>query len=73
MKTFFADFSVKLLYLILGGMIGFFTSFHTIESKIEYARLQYQIDNLKKKTAYVCEAKGSRMECLSYVLDDKGI
>ena len=64
------EFSVKFLYLVLGGLIGFLFSVFTIDAKIEYAKLQRQIDSVKEKRAYACEAKGTRMECISYILED---
>ncbi len=64
------DFSVKFLYLVLGALIGFFGAFHDLTNRLEYAKLQRQIDSVKEKRAYVCEAKGTRMECISYILED---
>jgi len=64
------DFSVKFLYLVMGVLIGFFGAFHDLTNRIEYAKLQRQIESVKEKRAYVCEAKGTRMECISYILDD---
>jgi len=67
------DFSVKFLYLVLGALIGFFGAFHDLTNRLEYAKLQRQIDSVKEKRAYVCEAKGTRMECISYILDEPAI
>lgn len=68
------DFTVKFLYLVVGVLAGFLLSFHDLTNRIEYANLQRQIDSVKEKRAYVCEAKGTRMECISYILeDDAGI
>lgn len=64
------DFSVKFLYLVLGALIGFVGAFHDLTNRLEYAKLQRQIDSVKEKRAYVCEAKGTRMECISYILED---
>ena len=64
------DFSVKFLYLVVGVLAGFLLSFHDLTNRLEYAKLQRQIDSVKEKRAYVCEAKGTRMECISYILED---
>lgn len=68
------DFAVKFLYLVVGVLAGFLLSFHDLTNRIEYTKLQRQVDSVKEKRAYVCEAKGTRMECISYILeDDPGI
>lgn len=64
------DFSVKFLYLVVGTLAGFLLAFHDLTNRLEYAKLQRQIDSVKEKRAYVCEAKGTRMECISYILED---
>lgn len=64
------DFTVKFLYLVVGVLAGFLLSFHDLTNRLEYANLQRQIDSVKEKRAYVCEAKGTRMECISYILED---
>ena len=64
------DFSVKFLYLVVGVLAGFLLSLHDLTNRLEYAKLQRQIDSVKEKRAYVCEAKGTRMECISYILED---
>lgn len=67
------DFSVKFLYLVMGVLIGFFGAFHDLTNRIEYDKLTRQMDEIKEKRAYVCEAKGTRMECISYILDEPTI
>ena len=64
------DFSVKFLYLVVGTLAGFLLAFHDLTNRIEYAKLVRQMDEMKEKRAYVCEAKGTRMECISYILED---
>jgi len=52
---------------------GTIVALEVVKYQIAFAKMEQVIRELDQRRAYVCESKGTRMECQSWVLKDPGV
>ena len=54
-------------------LFGFLAAGYFLDWKFDHARIEAEIEALDQKKALICEARGTRMECLFVRVEDETI